>query len=477
MRDSLVATVAVAGVLAPLPAALRAQDMRAPVSAASLVGAWRIVSRTYISPDSSYTEHQRDPGYYLFVSGTYAFVAPSGTALRPTDQHSEARRIALYNTFGAQAGPYALQGDTLTLHTAAAKNQGNVGMTIRWRASFHGDTLMLESRGTYKRATRDRARYVLVRAGGETSPDQSGPHGRATIHADGAAGEGAESTSVARQIEQLDWSRFQAVRRADTAALDTLLADDWLASGSAVLTKREYLDALGSGRRSYGDIRHDDVRVRVYGDAAIVTGRSTGPFQVDGRELNASGRFTHIYVKRDGRWIMVGMHNSPIVRTLPADTAGSSRPSDSVVAEIGRLRKVLPAAWIRGDIAMLDTLIADDYISISGRGSVTKRQSLAPIASGARRILSLTYDSVKVRAFGDVAVETGWVQGDAVSDGVVQVGKGGRYTLVFVRRNGRWQLVSHQYTPNQGVVPPAASGGSGMPASWFLEPVLAPSDG
>ena len=121
-------------------------------------------------------------------------------------------------------------------------------------------------------------------------------------------------TAVARTIEALDWQRFQAVRRADVRALDTLLADDWLASGNnvATITKRQYLDELAAGTRSYGDIRHDDVVVRVYGDAAIVTGRSTGPYRINGREQNNVGRFTHVYVRRNGRWQMVSMQNTVV---------------------------------------------------------------------------------------------------------------------------------------------------------------------
>jgi uncharacterized protein (TIGR02246 family) len=135
----------------------------------------------------------------------------------------------------------------------------------------------------------------------------------------------SNNADLAREIEQRDRIRFQAVQRGDVAALDTLLADDWLASGSTVVTKSEYLTGLKSGTRWYGDIHHDDVRVRGYGDAAIVTGRSSGPYRIDGREMNSSGRFTHIYVKRGGRWVMVGMHNSSIPGGSPPSTADSAR--------------------------------------------------------------------------------------------------------------------------------------------------------
>ena len=122
-------------------------------------------------------------------------------------------------------------------------------------------------------------------------------------------------SATAREIEALDWERFQATRRADIRALDTLLADDWLASGNSMstVTKRQYLDELAAGTRRYGDVRHEDVVVRVYGDAAIITGRSIGSAIINGRQQNNPTRFTHVYVRRRGRWQMVAMHNTVIM--------------------------------------------------------------------------------------------------------------------------------------------------------------------
>lgn len=46
---------------------------------------------------------------------------------------------------------------------------------------------------------------------------------------------------------------------------------------------------------------HDDERIKVYGDAAIVTGRTTGELLVEGKEQPPFIRYTHVYVKQGGK--------------------------------------------------------------------------------------------------------------------------------------------------------------------------------
>ena len=67
------------------------------------------------------------------------------------------------------------------------------------------------------------------------------------------------------------------------------------------------------------------------------------------------------------------------------------------------------------------------------------------LGSGVRRIESGSVDDLNIRTFGDVAIVTGRsvlagsYKGERAS--VVQ-----RFTVVFVRRDGRWQAVASQGT-------------------------------
>lgn len=103
--------------------------------------------------------------------------------------------------------------------------------------------------------------------------------------------------------EELD----QALAKGDTATLDRIWADDviYTSASGQVFTKAQYPERFRSGARKFDSFAHDDIRVRLYGNMAVLTGRSTSVLH-DGGKLSAGPRrFTHIYVKQDGRWRLV----------------------------------------------------------------------------------------------------------------------------------------------------------------------------
>ena len=54
----------------------------------------------------------------------------------------------------------------------------------------------------------------------------------------------------------------------------------------------------------------EDMRVRIYRDAAVVTGRAKRGFKYRGQEVNQERRYTHVYVKRQGQWRIVAQQIS-----------------------------------------------------------------------------------------------------------------------------------------------------------------------
>lgn len=112
------------------------------------------------------------------------------------------------------------------------------------------------------------------------------------------------------------WNAFRL--RGDAAALDGLLAEDWLLTHSDGRTqdKRDYLAELARGQRGgrvNTSITNEDVVVRTYGDAAVVTGVSVqAGVGADGRPFSGRFRFTRVWVRRDGTWVMVSSHSSRV---------------------------------------------------------------------------------------------------------------------------------------------------------------------
>jgi ketosteroid isomerase-like protein len=103
-------------------------------------------------------------------------------------------------------------------------------------------------------------------------------------------------------------------------------------------------------------------------------------------------------------------------------------------------------AQISADAAALDRLYAEDFIGIGPSGTVrTKTQVIADFTSGSLRFQSITTDGVQWRVYGDTAVETGRSTMNG-QDGDKVVPRDNRFTRVWVRRRGGWQLVANHYS-------------------------------
>jgi ketosteroid isomerase-like protein len=55
-------------------------------------------------------------------------------------------------------------------------------------------------------------------------------------------------------------------------------------------------------------VKQDDFTVHIYGDTAIAAGVSDSKVEYKGKPSGGALRFTRVYVKRDGRWVMVASH-------------------------------------------------------------------------------------------------------------------------------------------------------------------------
>ena len=121
-----------------------------------------------------------------------------------------------------------------------------------------------------------------------------------------------DSKSVEQIIRKLDNERIQAQIHADATALERIYADDFTGVGPSgtVRTKPQVISDFTSGDLRFQSITTDDVRVRVYGNTAVETGRSTMNGHDKGKEVPHDTRFTRVWVKQHGRWRLVANHYS-----------------------------------------------------------------------------------------------------------------------------------------------------------------------
>ena len=108
--------------------------------------------------------------------------------------------------------------------------------------------------------------------------------------------------------------RISALLKNDFAALDALLDDSLLYAHSSgrVDTKASFLDSLRSGQLKYVAASLDDLRVRIYGSTALVTGRSRMTVESAGQQRHLDLRFLDVYVHRNDRWRQVSWQSTRI---------------------------------------------------------------------------------------------------------------------------------------------------------------------
>jgi ketosteroid isomerase-like protein len=118
------------------------------------------------------------------------------------------------------------------------------------------------------------------------------------------------------ELSRLERAWNEAHVRGDAEALDRLWADDFVVTvpGMPVMTKPDTIGVWRTGRMKFQRYETSDVRMRVYDNAAIVTGRVQRTRTVGGNVADDDWLFTKMYVRRAGGWQVVAFHASPAPR-------------------------------------------------------------------------------------------------------------------------------------------------------------------
>jgi len=125
---------------------------------------------------------------------------------------------------------------------------------------------------------------------------------------------GKAGGDVREQLKKMEQDRVAAVVKADVATLDRLTDDNYIMTDSRgqVSNKQETLDAIKSGKIKIQSNEFDDLKVTLYGDTAVVTGKRTSKGSDGGHEITGSTRFTRVLVKRGGQWKSVAFQQTNV---------------------------------------------------------------------------------------------------------------------------------------------------------------------
>jgi ketosteroid isomerase-like protein len=116
-----------------------------------------------------------------------------------------------------------------------------------------------------------------------------------------------QAASVEQTIMQLERDGGQALIKKDIATMGRILADDWVAIDYTghTIAKTEALADLKSSASSIQSMDFGPMKVRVFGDSAVVTGSDTEKSTYKGKDSSGHYVWTDVFVKRDGRWQIV----------------------------------------------------------------------------------------------------------------------------------------------------------------------------
>ena len=117
-------------------------------------------------------------------------------------------------------------------------------------------------------------------------------------------------TGEAEELLKLEKAFAEAIVKNDVEGIGGLVTDEWIIidPNGEIVDRTRFFGVIKSGALTHDMMESEDLRVRVYGDSAVVTAvtRTRGKFM--GQEFSTQERATDVFVKRDGRWQCVLTH-------------------------------------------------------------------------------------------------------------------------------------------------------------------------
>jgi hypothetical protein len=118
-----------------------------------------------------------------------------------------------------------------------------------------------------------------------------------------------DAATVTRELEELEQQLATAWKSGNCEAWGAIVAPEWsvIHITGDVITRAQALEMCRNPEVSFESMTIDDVSVRSFSDAAVVTGRTTVVTSGTTPET-VRLRFTDVFIHRDGRWQAVASH-------------------------------------------------------------------------------------------------------------------------------------------------------------------------
>lgn len=240
-------------------------------------------------------------------------------------------------------------------------------------------------------------------------------------------------------ILQVTRDACKAFVDADTRRLAEVLTEDFTLTDAdgVVTTRAQEIASVETGAVRYEVFENHDMKVRLYGDSAVVTGRTIVKGTAGATAFAAEFQFTDSVVRRADRWWIAASHISRLAPPAPA-------PAD-VEAELRRLTQENLDAIAPGHVEVWRRNLHDKVTHVDENGVVRDKTELlgefSPLPKGL--IGRLKVDKFKVTLDGNVAVATHEDLEHLEYHGQMLVSRW-RSTDTWVKTAAGWKLIAEQ---------------------------------
>jgi len=123
-----------------------------------------------------------------------------------------------------------------------------------------------------------------------------------------------DAASDERELTQLVNDLNAAIVKPDLAFLERVLDKDYVhyRPHGDVENRAQYLEDRKNGSVDFDSLVADEIKVRVYGDTAIVTYRSTAKGKDKDGPIDEQRRWTRVFVRKNGQWKLVQAQGTTI---------------------------------------------------------------------------------------------------------------------------------------------------------------------
>jgi len=120
---------------------------------------------------------------------------------------------------------------------------------------------------------------------------------------------------IKQELVKLGDAWAQAMVANDADRIGSVMADDWvMVSDRGISTKEHFLGFVRSGQLTHSmfEMKGGDARIKVYGDTAVLSCRVVNTAHFGGQKFDADEWTSDVFVKRDGKWLCVLSHITPV---------------------------------------------------------------------------------------------------------------------------------------------------------------------